>query len=204
MNTMHSFFCRACHSLISHRAAVLLVALALSSLVPSCGRNDAARDGDLGDFMALLDGNADSGKFKALLKDNPNLVSSRYTNGWTPLHFAAHRPSKAVVELLLANEAEVNAKDNNGGTPLLYATAGGRRDVAQVLLANKAEVNAKANDGQTPLHWAAANGHKDVVELLLANKAEVNAKANNGYTPLQAARGHEAVAALLRQHGGHE
>ena len=89
-------------------------------------------------------------------------------------------------------------------TPLHLAAISGHKKVAELLLANKAEVNAKDKTGQTPLHRAAANGHKDVVELLLANKAEVNAKDNDGYTPLQAARGHEDVAALLRQHGGHE
>jgi len=43
-----------------------------------------------------------------------------------------------------------------------------------------------------------------MVELLLANKAEVNATNKWGRTPLRNARGHEELAALLRQHGGHQ
>jgi ankyrin repeat protein len=45
-----------------------------------------------------------------------------------------------------------------------------------------------------------------VAELLLANKAEVNAKDKNGWTPLHwaAQGGHQDVAELLRQHGGHK
>jgi uncharacterized protein len=199
MKIMHSFFCRACHSPISRRAAVLLVALALSCLA-SCGRkgvHDAAKAGDLE-------------KVKALLKDHPDLVFNKDNDGRSPLHWAANSGHKDVVELLLTNKAEVNAKDNNGGTPLLYATAGGRWNVAQLLLANKAEVNAKDNDGRSPLHWAASMGHKDMAELLLTNKAEVNATNNKGFTPLHYATaggdnvGFQAVAELLRQHGGHE
>jgi ankyrin repeat protein len=56
------------------------------------------------------------------------------------------------------------------------------------------------------LHYAVSGDHTNVVELLLINNAEVNAKDNNGRTPLYyaAAKGTEAVAELLRQHGGHE
>ncbi len=172
---------------------------------PASPEADAARDGDLGDFKALL-GNADSGKFKALLKDNPDLAFRKDTNGWTPLHLAAQRPSKAVVELLLASKAEVNAKDKWGQTPLHLAALNDQKDVAEYLVVFKAEVNAKDNNGSTPLHVAAAGGHWDVAASLLANKAEVNSKDNHGDTPLHwaAEKGHKNVAELLRQHGGHE
>ncbi len=79
--------------------AVTLVALVWSSLA-FCGEiHDAAQNGDLA-------------KVKALLKANPDLVSSKDTNGMTPLHCAAVKGHKDVAELLLANKAEVNARDN--------------------------------------------------------------------------------------------
>ena len=62
--------------------------------------------------------NGDLEGIKALLKDNPNLVFSKGTNGATPLHYAAANGHKEVVEVLLTNHAEVNAKDNGGSTPL--------------------------------------------------------------------------------------
>ena len=65
--------------------------------------HNAARDGDLE-------------KVKALLKDNPDLVFSKDTNGTTPLHWAAINGHKDVASLLLANKAAVNAKDNSGNT----------------------------------------------------------------------------------------
>ena len=183
-NRLSSYFCCA---------SVLLFILAWGGLA-FCGEiHDAAKGGDLE-------------KANALLKDNPDLVFSKDTNGMTPLHWAAHKGSKGVVELMLAGKAEVNAKDNDGATPLHLAALHGHKDVVELLLANKAEVNAKDNLGATPLHWAAFDGHKDVVELLLADKAEVNARSNKGVTPLHLAvlKGHNELAELLRQHGGEE
>src|ERR1035441_6479191 len=165
MNT-HSCCSRDYRSPIPCRAAALLVALAWSSLVFGGEIHEAAKAGDLK-------------KVKALLKDNPELVFSKDTNGITPLYWAADRGNKDVVELLLASKAEVNAKANDGRTPLHAASAhDDHRDVVELLLANKAEVNAKDKDGWTPLHFAALVGHKDVAELLLANRADVNAKTD--------------------------
>jgi len=88
---------------------------------------DAAREGDLE-------------KVKALLKDDPDLVFVKddkpgsTDNGWTPLHYAAFRGHKDVVELLLANKAPVNAMDEQGGTPLFYVRgARGYKDIEKLL-----------------------------------------------------------------------
>ena len=150
---IRSFFSRLCHSPIPRLATVMLITLAWSSLA-FCGEiHDAAKNGDLE-------------KAKSLLKDNPDLVFSKDTNGLTPLHWAAIQGHKDMVELLLANKADVNARDNYGWTALHAAALFGQAGVTELLLANKADVNAKANDGWTPLHRATANGHKDVAEVL--------------------------------------
>jgi ankyrin repeat protein len=93
MNYMHSFFRQ------SHRVAVLLMALAWSSLA-FCGEiHDASRIGDLA-------------KVKALIKSNPDLVFSKDPNpngynldnslgrDWTPLHVAGENGHKEVAALL--------------------------------------------------------------------------------------------------------
>jgi ankyrin repeat protein len=144
-------------------------------------------------------------KVKALLENNPALISSKAVDGGTPLHPAALHGHKTVVELFLARRAEVDAKSNKGYTPLQLAAAMGHRGVVEMLLAHGADVNSKdAEFRWTPLHWAAGGGHKDVVEALLANKPNVNAKDDEGRTPLLLATnaGHTDVTELLRQHGG--
>ncbi len=177
-----------------------------------CGEiHDAAQRGDLA-------------KVKALLKDNPELVFSKDTNGVTPLHFAAGFGHLDVVALLLANKADVNAS-NQGTTPLHAAVLNQHKEVADLLVASNAQVTifdaagggylekARAllkenpnlvfakdnNSGSTPLHLAARNDHKDVAELLLANNVNVDAKNLNAQTPLDLAAlgGHKDMVELL-------
>jgi cytohesin len=174
--------------LILRLAAFVLVMVALIGLV-GCNKvraiDDAVKRGDLETV-------------KALLKNHPDLVSSKDKDGWTPLEFAAMFGHKDMVELLLAKGADVNSKDTAcGRTPLHYAR---NESVAELLLTNKAEVDARGKGGETPLFMVVLFGHKDVVESLLAHGADVNAKINNGETPLYGVQNKE-TAELLLAHG---
>jgi hypothetical protein len=185
---LYSRLGRSFHFRIRRASLSLLTLAALGWSSPVFGSeiHDAAKDGD------LL-------KVQALLKSNPDLVSSKDGLGMTALHWAASKGRKEVAAFLVANKANVNAKNNNGQTPLHDAAFSGQRDVAELLLVNKADVNAKDNYGWTPLHAAADNGHKDVAELLLANKAGVNAQNDIGWTSLHYAAqgGYKDVVDLL-------
>jgi len=115
--------------------------------------HDAARDGDLA-------------QVRALLKHNPDLVSTRDSTGRTPLHFAAYEGHEDVVELLLAHGADVNAKADNGETPLHFAARKGYTNVVKLLWLHGADVDAKDNHGDTPLDLAAVYGNSAVAEVL--------------------------------------
>ena len=152
-------------------------------------------------FVAVWNGRSE--KVRALLRDHPELVSTKITNGHTPLHDAAYRGHENVVELLLAKGADVNAKGNSDRTPLHNAASGSKPNVARLLLTKGAKVNARMENGYTPLYLAARHGPRSVAELLLANGADVNARDDDGATPLhQAAEyGHKDVAELLLAKG---
>ena len=157
---------------------ILAVGILAWSNLAFCGEiHDAAKAGDLA-------------KVKALLKDNPDLVSSKTTDkssylfGGTPLDYAAMGGHKDMVELLLANKADPNPKDYAISTPLLQAAEFGHKDIVELLLAKKADVNAKSASGWTALHCAAYCGHRDVAVLLLTNGADVNSTNSDGLTPL--------------------
>ena len=79
----HSFFSRFYHSPTPRLCAVLLVALALSSIVSSCGRNNVGR-GEIIDAVKA----GDLVKVKALLKNNPDWVFSKGNDGGTLLSAA--------------------------------------------------------------------------------------------------------------------
>jgi ankyrin repeat protein len=178
---------------IALRAAVMLIALAWSSLA-FCGEiHDAVRKGDLATVQALL-------------KDNPDLALSRDKGGRTALQWAAILGFKEISQVLLDYKADINARDSGGMTPLHFALLQGHKDELQLLLDNKADVNAGDITGATPLQYAVGYNVKDFVELLLSYKANVNSRDKAGRTPLYVAKagGYKDIEELLRQHGGHE
>jgi ankyrin repeat protein len=75
----------------------------------------------------------DLAKVTALLKDNPELVSSKDDYGDTPLHWAALNGHKDVAEFLLVTKADVDAKDDRGHTPLDWAVLGRHEEIAELL-----------------------------------------------------------------------
>jgi ankyrin repeat protein len=127
---------RLFHSHISRQAIVLLLTLVWSSFscyAPSKSGtiHDAARRGDLA-------------KARALLKDDPDLISSENQYEETPLHIAADYGRKDMVELLLANKADINASGEYFGWTALHLAADcGRKDVVGLLLVHGAGVNTR-------------------------------------------------------------
>lgn len=117
--------------------------------------------------------------------------------GSTPLHVAATRASKSVVELLIERGAKVDAKAKGGQTPLFGAALSGNTETAEVLIANGADVNARNSLRSTPLHRAVKlnnfagaftpNDFAGFVQLLIAYGANVNAQDNRKNTPLHCA-----------------
>jgi len=189
----------AVHPACRRLAIVSLFAITWSSIAYCGPIHDAAARGDLA-------------KVKALLKDNPELVSSRDNWGDTPLDMAVRYRHKDVVKLLLAKGVDINAK-TGGYPPLFTAVESGQKEIVELLLAKGAEVNAKIGDGETPLHMASTGiaSRKDIAELLLAKGADINAKTtadrngglDKGGTPLHLAAedGHKDVVELLLAKG---
>lgn len=220
-------------SLISRSSMPRVTALLLLVLVWSsqahCGEiHKAAKKGDVEKVKKLLKGNPDlvfskdedgwtplhlaaangHRELAEVLLTERAEVNAKDNNGSTPLHQAAAAVGNHadLVGLLLSHGADVNVKDKFGLTPLHYATLHDNESSAEVLLAHGADVNAKDDEvGDTPLIIAAGKGYEDVTELLLAKGADVNARDNRG-TPLAWAihTGHDKIADLLRQQGGHE
>jgi hypothetical protein len=71
-----------------------------------------------------------------LLLANKADVNFKSNNGSTPLHLAAGKGNKDIVELLLANKADVNAVDNDGWSPMHSAITYGHKDIEDLLSQN--------------------------------------------------------------------
>jgi len=141
----------------------------------------------------------------------------------TPLHYAAQRGHKEIVEVLLAHGADVNIGDCYNRTAAEYAMSSNHGEIVQLLVSKGAgisplqfalymkdeakarslieagaDVNGRTPDGTTPLDRAVVAGFKDIVELLIGKGADVNAKNFWDWTPLHSAvYRHKDVVELL-------
>ena len=86
--------------------------------------------------------------------------------GYTPLHCAAAKGHKEIVEILLRAGADKDKQDMSGSTPLHGSAFYGHKEVVEILLRAGADKDKQDKYGRTPLHWAAESGHKEIVELL--------------------------------------
>jgi ankyrin repeat protein len=160
-------------------------------------------DPSLAIFAAAIQG--DTVAIETLLAANRPLVSAVSSDGWTPLHLAAHFGKQEAVRLLLNKGAKADARSTNAmqNTPLHAAAAGRAAEVATLLLDHGASVNARQNGGWTPLHAAAQNGDIELARTLVEAGADVNARAENRQSPLDLAltRGKQAMAEWLEAQG---
>jgi ankyrin repeat protein len=192
----------------SRLAAIVLVALACTSIAFASAIHDAARKGDVK-------------KIQALLASDPKLVADKDGDGDTPLHVAAKFGQLEAAQALVAAGADVNIKnteapflpgdlwdivgsnnhkdpvdllrvhgvnteDNkNGYTPLdMAAFSVHYMPMVKFLIDKGADVNAKSAAGATPLFWAVLRQQRDEVQYLVDHGADVNATDAYGDTIL--------------------
>jgi len=156
---------------------------------------------DMGIHKAAKEGNLKKVKFLIESKGvDVNLLNER---NHTPLHTAARKGRKEIVEYLLHKGANIEAKNKDKTTPLHLAIYGGNIEVIKCLIDNNADIEAKQKDGYTPLILASYKGYLEVVKYLLENKAKINARDKDGNISLHyaAQEGHLQVMDYLLNEG---
>jgi len=123
-------------------------------------------------LKAAKSGDAD--RVRALVKQDPSLMSARDTDGSTPLHCACWKGHEAVVAVLLEAGADVNPENENehwGTTPLHAAAHANQKKIAELLIAHGAKINAPNLNNRTPLDETSFHDAKAVAKLLIASGA---------------------------------
>jgi len=109
-------------------------------------------------FSTVEAGHTD--QVKAILGQDAAMVNIQNENGQTPLHRAAYRGHKAIVELLINKGADVNAKDKECQRPLhQLAYISPMADIAELLIDAGADINARNNDGNSLLFLHLSQQH---------------------------------------------
>ncbi|GAB1605302.1 ankyrin repeat and SOCS box protein 3-like [Argonauta hians] len=128
-------------------------------------------------------------------------VNATDSNGWTALHYAAHKATG--VQQLLQAGADPNVYNDSGNTPLMLAAIEGFSKVIHLLTKAKCDVNLKDSSSaqKTAMHIIALKGHTECIEDMLEAGLNMNVYDNEYRTPLWYALNNgrlDAVECLLR------
>ncbi len=139
--------------------------------------------GETGLILALREDHAAIADL--LMKAQGIDLEAKARNGDTALMIAAFKQNKAVVQALIALEAEVNRP---GWTALHYAASVGANEIVQLLLEASAYIDAESPNQTTALMMAARGGHILTVKLLLDEGADATLKNDQGMSAIDLAR----------------
>ena len=138
---------------------------------------------------------------KILLANQADKDPKNYAyNEETPLHIAAAKGFKEVVQVLLEFQVDKNMKNTNDkSTPLHLAVRNGCFDVCKLLLEDNVDKDAKDKNEDTALHLAAKQGLMDICKELIQSGAEKFPRNKNGKSPFDLANheSHQEVAIFL-------
>jgi Ankyrin repeats (3 copies) len=116
-------------------------------------------------------------------------VSELTRDGETPLHYAATKGDKEVVELLLDAGANIDGRDTQGWTALHKAAHQGSQEVVELLLRKGAVSSKKTKSGQTAQALAHNNKVRELLEHHLATaEPSANYKDDSRTTSISSAR----------------
>ena len=131
-------------------------------------------------------------------------VNQAQPDGTTPLHWAAYRVDRELINALLKKGARAKVVNRYGASPLAEAVRVANAELAAMLLEAGADANVANEDGQTALMLAARTGNLAMAELLVRQGADVNRRERfkeQSAVMWAAGEGHADMVAFLVSKG---
>lgn len=123
-------------------------------------------------------------ELKTAMKQNPDIINSVNTEGYSPLILASYKGNVAVAHILIKNVKDINGSSPMG-TPLMAAVVKGNKEIVQALLENNANPNLTDVHGTTALIYAVQFKNAAILKLLLDHKADKSKIDDKGKTAFE-------------------
>ncbi|MGK5595404.1 MAG: ankyrin repeat domain-containing protein [Parachlamydiaceae bacterium] len=131
--------------------------------------------------LAAKDEHVSEDLLLVIIKERPDLINTKDSDGRTPIFDAIDHPAK--FQILVRQGADIHVKDDNGRTLLHFAV--GKHKVLQNLLSYCLDIDSTDCSGFSPLSLALRH-HQDF-ELLISNRANINCRNAYGQSLLHQA-----------------
>jgi ankyrin repeat protein len=118
----------------------------------------------------------------SLYQLDPNVITAKSNEGFTPMILAAYKNNLEIVDYLIQKNIELNISSPMG-TPLMAAVVKNNAEIVLKLLKAKADPNITDANGSTALHYAVLFKLYDLIPLLINYQANVDALDNNKKSP---------------------
>jgi uncharacterized protein len=158
-------------------------------LRPTAGHLDIFESAALGDVAQL----------NTLVASNGELVKTRGSDGFTPLHLACFFGQLEAAEILIRHGADTNAVSPSRIAVIHSAAASRNAALLKLVLGAGANPDAQQQAGYTALHEAAMHNSVERAQALLDAGADPAIKSDQGLTAADMAvqEGSKEVAELL-------
>ena len=123
-------------------------------------------------------------EMQELVKQNPDVINSTNTMGFSPLILACYRGNTDVAKFLIDHVKDVNYRSPEG-TALAGLCIRYHKELAVALLEKNADPNIADANGTTPLIWAVKTGNEELVKLLLKFGAKKDQPDHMGIKPFE-------------------
>ncbi len=120
-------------------------------------------------YIAVLGG--DEVLFSYLLSKGADINTTTDRAEKKPIHYAAERGHKKMLEQLINEGADINEPDKNGVTPLHYAVDRTNLKAVVMLVDMGANIHAKSKAGKTPLDYTKRKKKVRIAQYLISKGA---------------------------------